>query len=67
MERMLAIDIRLGLALPWRIMVFTENGVTRIGLLRPALELAGLCPDERLPSLAREIEERLIQIVDETR
>ncbi len=25
MERMLAIDIRLGLALPWRIMVFTDN------------------------------------------
>ena len=67
MEKMLAVDLRLGMMLPWRISVFTENGVTRIGLLRPASELAGLFRDARLPPLAREIEEKLIQIVDETR
>jgi uncharacterized protein (DUF302 family) len=67
MEKMLAADVRLGLVLPWRISVFTENGATRIGLIRPAPMLAALCADARLSRLAREADEKAIQIVDETR
>ena len=66
-EKLLAIDMRLSTALPWRISVFTENGATRIGLIRPAPMLAALCQDAGLSPLAREIDGRLIQIVDETR
>jgi len=66
-EKLLAIDMRLSVALPWRISVFTENGVTRIGLIRPAPMLAALCQDARLSPLAREVDEKMIQIVDETR
>ena len=65
-EKMLAIDMRLSLSLPWRISVFTENGATKIGILRP-LALAEAAENAALLRLAREIEEKLVQIVDEAR
>ena len=67
MEKVLAIDLRLSLALPWRITVFTENGATKIGVIRPQSILDVLCPNAELARLAREIEEKMIQIVDEAR
>jgi uncharacterized protein (DUF302 family) len=66
-EKLLAIDMRLSTALPWRISVFTENGATRIGLIRPAPMLAALGENAGLSRLAKAIEEKLIQIVDESR
>jgi len=65
--RLLSIAMQLNLALPWRISVFTENGVTRIGLLRPPPMLAALSENAGLSPLAREIDEKMMQIVDETR
>lgn len=66
-EKVLAIDMRLGAALPWRISVHTENGNTKIAVLRPAPMLAALSSDAALARLAQELEEKLIHIVDETR
>lgn len=67
MERMLAIDPKLGLMLPWRILVFTEDGATKIGLIRPARLLAAFGDQPGLARLLDEIEEKLILIVDEIR
>lgn len=67
LEKMLAIDMRLSMALPWRISVFTENGATKIGMVRPEPMLALLCQSAELSRFAREMEEKVIQIVDETR
>ena len=66
-RNLLATDLRLSLVMPWRISVFTENGATRIGLIRPSHWLAGLGMDADLARLLQEVEEKLIQIVDETR
>ncbi|TXT24711.1 MAG: hypothetical protein FD131_4875 [Rhodocyclaceae bacterium] len=66
-EKMLAIDTRLSAALPWRISVYTESGNTKIALTRPLPLLAALSQDVALARLAQELEEKLIQIVDETR
>lgn len=66
-EKMLAIDMRLSVALPWRIAVYTENGNTKISLARPVQVLAAISPDAALSRLAQELEEKLIQVVDETR
>ena len=66
-ESLLAIDMRLGLALPWRLSVFTEDGATKIGLLRPQPVLAALSAQPGVERLAREFEEKLRQIVDEAR
>ncbi|MBS1158134.1 MAG: hypothetical protein H6R15_553 [Proteobacteria bacterium] len=66
-EKLLAIDMRLNMALPWRISVYTENGATKIGLLRPQPMLAALSADTELARVAREVEEKMIQMVDEAR
>lgn len=66
MEKLVALDIKLSLHAPWRISVFTEAGATKIGILRP-LELAASSENAALLRLAREIEEKLVQIVDEAR
>ena len=66
-EKVLAIDTRLSAALPWRISVYTENGNTKIAVLRPVPMFAALSTDAVLARLAQELEENLIQIVDETR
>lgn len=66
-EKMLAIDMRLSLLLPWRIAVFTRDGATQIGLLHPQALFAEFCPNPELARLVGEIEERLRQIVDEVR
>ena len=66
MEKLLALNIKLSLHAPWRISVFTEAGATKIGILRP-LELAASSENAALLRLAREIEEKLVQIVDEAR
>jgi uncharacterized protein (DUF302 family) len=66
-EKALAIDIRLGALLPWRISVYTENGNTKIAVARPIPLFAMLSADTALARLAHELEEKLVQIVDETR
>lgn len=67
MEKMLAADLRLALTLPWRISVYTENGATKIGLIRPEALFAAVGGNADLLRLAGEIEGRMRQIVDETR
>lgn len=64
---LLNIDMRLGLALPWRISVFTENGATKIGLVRPPALAAACCGHAEAARIVADIEARLITVVDETR
>jgi uncharacterized protein (DUF302 family) len=65
--KVLSIDMRLNMALPCRISVFTEKGKTRIGLIRPVEMLSALSKDATLVQVAREVEEKTIQMVDEAR
>lgn len=66
-EKLLQRDISLILTLPWRIAINTDNGATRISILRPAGLLPALSQTAGIAALAAEIETRLIQIVDEVR
>jgi uncharacterized protein (DUF302 family) len=66
-EKLLSIDMRLSLTLPWRISIFTQNGATMIGLARPDTMFSVLGENAELTRLAAEIEARMIMIVDETR
>jgi uncharacterized protein (DUF302 family) len=63
-EKLLSIDMRLSLTLPWRISVFTENGATKIGVSRPNTMLG---ENTELAQLAAEIEAKLVMIVDDAR
>lgn len=66
-EKILAIELHLSMALPCRISVFTENGATKIGLIRPLPLLATLSESTKLIKVAGEVEEKMIQMVDEAR
>lgn len=63
--KVLATDMRLNMALPCRISVFTEGGKTRIGLIKPEQTLATVSQDAALLQVAAEVEEKTIRMVDE--
>ena len=65
--KVLATDMRLNMALPCRISVFTENGKTRIGLIKPAQMLSSLSQDKSLAEVAAEVENKTITMVDEAK
>jgi len=65
--KVLAVDMRLNMALPCRISVFTEQGTTKIGLIKPAQMLASLSQDVALAQVAKEVEAKIIQMVDEAK
>ena len=66
-ENLLAAGMEFSLFLPWRISVFTDNGATKIGVLRPTMILSQLSQAPAVAQIGREIEEKLLQIVDEVR
>lgn len=65
--KVLATDMRLNMALPCRISVFTEKGKTKIGLIKPVQMLTALSQDAALVQVAKEVEESTMQMVDEAK
>ncbi|MEQ1516008.1 MAG: DUF302 domain-containing protein [Usitatibacteraceae bacterium] len=65
--KVLAADMRLNMALPCRISVFTQSGKTMIGLIKPVQMLAALSQDPVLLQVAKEVEESTIRMVDEAK
>lgn len=62
--KVMAADMRLNMALPCRISVYTENGQTQIGMIRPAEMLSALSSDTDLVRVAREVENKTIAMVE---
>ncbi len=65
--KVLATDMRLNMALPCRISVFTEQGKTKIGLIKPRQMLSALSQDAALMQVAQEVEDKTMQMVDEAK
>ena len=65
--KVLSADMRLNMALPCRISVFTDDGKTRIGLIKPGGMLAALSRDPGLVQVAAEVEKKTMQMVDEAK
>ncbi len=65
--KVLSTDMRLNMALPCRISVFTENNKTKIGLIKPQEMLSALSEDEVLAKIAQEVEEKTILMVNQAR
>ncbi len=63
----LAVDMSLNMALPCRISVYTEDGKTRIGMIKPEPMLTALSNDAVLAEIARDVQEKTIKIVNEAR
>jgi len=51
-------DMRLNMALPCRISVFTEEGSTKIDLIKPAQMITALSENPALLEVANEVEEK---------
>jgi len=65
--KVMTIDMRLNMVLPCRISVFTERGKTKIGLVKPVQMLSALSQDATLVQVAKEVEEKTIQMIDEAK
>lgn len=65
--KVLASDMRLNMALPCRISVFTEAGKTFLGLIKPADMLASLSQDAALAEVAAQVESSTIKMIDEAK
>ena len=65
--KVLTIDMRLNMALPCRISVYTEAGKTMIGLIKPVRVLSALSIDEDLMEVALEVQDATIKMIDEAK
>jgi uncharacterized protein (DUF302 family) len=65
--KVLAADMRLNMALPCRISVYTQAGTTLIGLIRPVQMLSALSQDPLLLQVAEEVEASTVRMVDEAK
>ncbi len=65
--KVLSTDMRLNMALPCRLSIFTDKGKTKIGLIKPVQMLSALSQEAALVQVAEEVETETIQIVDEAK
>jgi len=64
-KRVMSENALVGYFLPCKLVVYEENGTTKIGLPKPT-SLIGLIANEKLMSIASDIEKRLISCVDKS-
>ncbi len=62
-SKVLAIDVRLNMALPCRISVYSENGTVKVGYIKPVEMLSALSTDPALAEIAGEVESSMISIL----
>ena len=65
--RVLEADMRLNMALPCRISVYTERGKTRIGLISPKEMLSALSTDPSLREVASEVETQTLAMINDAK
>ncbi|HCY15268.1 MAG: hypothetical protein A2Z93_03985 [Curvibacter sp. GWA2_64_110] len=65
--RVLASDMRMNMALPCRISVYTEKGKTKIGMIKPLDMLSMLSQDPALTQVAKEVEEKTTLMINEAK
>jgi uncharacterized protein (DUF302 family) len=63
----LAADMQLNMALPCRISVYTEQGHTKIGFIQPQAMLASSSQDTSLVAIGKEVEAKMVKMVDEAK
>ena len=58
-------DMEMNMALPCRVSIYTDKGKTKIGMIKPTALLASLSQSESLKKVAKEVEEKIIQMIDD--
>jgi uncharacterized protein (DUF302 family) len=62
--QVMAQDMQLNMALPCRISVYTQEGETLIGMIKPAKMLSSLSDSDELVAIAKYVEQTLIKMID---
>jgi len=62
--KVLGLNMSLNMSLPSPISVYTENGHTRIGMIRPVVMLRVLSDHQELMNVAQEVETSLTGIIE---
>ena len=65
--RVMSLDMRLNMALPCRISVYTDKGQTKIGQITPVKMLSSLSDDAALIHVAKEVEDKTMKMVHEAK
>lgn len=65
--KVLSVDMRLNMALPCRISVYTEKGKVTIGYIKPIEMLGALSNDPSLIQIANEVESSMIKMVNDAK
>lgn len=65
--KVLTADMSMNVALPCRISVYEEGGVTKIGMARPTALLGMLSTDPALEPVAKEVEAATIAMIEEAK
>ncbi len=66
-SKVLSVDMRLNMALPCRISVYTEKGKVLIGYVKPIEMLGALSNDSSLIQIANEVENSMIKMVGDAK
>ncbi len=66
-KAVLSEDMSLNMVLPCRISVWEEKGQVKIGALKPTALLSSLSNSEELKSIAEEVEQTLLTIIEESK
>ena len=65
--QVLSEDLDMNMGLPCRVSVYTQNGKTVIGMVRPTVVLSAMSDSAKLAKLAKEVEDIIIDIMNETK
>ena len=66
-SKVMATDMRLNMALPCRISVYTEGGKTKLGMIKPSGILSALSQEPALAVVAKDVEAKTMQMIDEAK
>jgi uncharacterized protein (DUF302 family) len=66
-QKVLGEDIGMAVALPCRIAIYEEAGLTKIATIKPTAVLAGLNTSPALAAIAEEVEKAMIAIMEEAK
>lgn len=65
--KVLSVDMRLNMALPCRLSVYTEKGKTFLGMIEPVKMLSALSSDTALKAIAAEVEASTVRMLQEAK
>src|SRR5215472_2961049 len=66
-KEVLTEDMKLNLALPCRVSVYSEGGKTRIGMMKPSAMLKTLSDSATLARVDEEVEKEIIEMIYEAK